>query len=245
MNYTADDIAKLGTILGVWAHPDDESWCMGGVMAIAAANGQRVVCITATRGDAGQTADENKWPQSELKSIREKELERAMEILGVSEHIWLDYEDGKLAEADSQEAAKKIAEAISSIKPDTIFSFGPDGITGHDDHRTVHHWTRLALEFSGSEAMYLCAVELKEKYESIGRRSDQKFNIYFNTDKPFTVSKDEADLYVDLTPEILTKKVASLQAQASQTAGMFADPDGLDFIQQSCACEAFMKVENT
>ena len=41
----------LGTVLSVWAHPDDESYCCAGLMADAVAHGQRVTCVTATRGE--------------------------------------------------------------------------------------------------------------------------------------------------------------------------------------------------
>ncbi len=50
---TQSDVAQLGTILGIWAHPDDETWSSAGLMAMAADNGQRVVCVTATYGENG------------------------------------------------------------------------------------------------------------------------------------------------------------------------------------------------
>jgi LmbE family N-acetylglucosaminyl deacetylase len=46
-------ISALGTIMGIWVHPDDEAYLSGGLMALARANGQRVVCVTATRGELG------------------------------------------------------------------------------------------------------------------------------------------------------------------------------------------------
>lgn len=58
---TAGDVAGLGTILGVWAHPDDEVYLSAGVMAAAAAAGNRVVVVTATRGEHG-TDDPARWP---------------------------------------------------------------------------------------------------------------------------------------------------------------------------------------
>ncbi|HXV94036.1 MAG TPA: PIG-L family deacetylase, partial [Pseudonocardia sp.] len=47
------DLADLGTILGVWAHPDDETFLTAGLMALAREAGNRVVCATATRGERG------------------------------------------------------------------------------------------------------------------------------------------------------------------------------------------------
>lgn len=64
----------LGTILGVWAHPDDETYLCGGLMARAAAAGDRVVCITATRGENG-SPDEDRWPSgAALAAVRTCEM---------------------------------------------------------------------------------------------------------------------------------------------------------------------------
>src|SRR4249919_2707816 len=53
-----------GTILSVWAHPDDETYLAAGLMAAAVQAGQRVVCVTATRGELGST-DPDRWPPGE------------------------------------------------------------------------------------------------------------------------------------------------------------------------------------
>jgi LmbE family N-acetylglucosaminyl deacetylase len=49
------DIRELGTVLSIWAHPDDEAYLCDGIMAMAAAAGSRVVCVTAARGELGVT----------------------------------------------------------------------------------------------------------------------------------------------------------------------------------------------
>jgi LmbE family N-acetylglucosaminyl deacetylase len=48
-----DTTGDLGTVLGVWGHPDDEAYLSAGLMMRALTNGHRVVCVTATRGEAG------------------------------------------------------------------------------------------------------------------------------------------------------------------------------------------------
>jgi len=100
---TSDDVAALGTILGVWAHPDDEAYLSGGLMALARDNGQRVVCVTATRGERG-TPDPVAWPPERLAEERTRELARCLSILGVEEHHWLGYRDGGCAGADHDPA---------------------------------------------------------------------------------------------------------------------------------------------
>ena len=67
------DLAELGTIVSVWAHPDDEAYLCGGLMATAADAGLRVVCVTATRGELGVT-DPVRWPPERMAEIREAEL---------------------------------------------------------------------------------------------------------------------------------------------------------------------------
>lgn len=75
------DIAELGTILSIWAHPDDEAYLCGGIMAVATAAASRVVCATATRGELGVT-DPVRWPPERLAAIREAELAEGLRILG-------------------------------------------------------------------------------------------------------------------------------------------------------------------
>ena len=83
------DTAELGTILGIWAHPDDDIFCSAGLMATAVRSGQRVVDVTATRGEGG-SMDEERWPPESMGEVRTKELLRSLEILGVTEHRFLD-----------------------------------------------------------------------------------------------------------------------------------------------------------
>src|SRR5439155_10948723 len=96
------DDASLGTMLCVWAHPDDETYLAAGLMAQAVSEGRRVVCVTATRGEEGSW-DEDRWPSSEMGKVREQELMASLEVLGVTEHLWLDYYDGTCAGVEHSE----------------------------------------------------------------------------------------------------------------------------------------------
>ena len=108
---TSTDVAELGTILGIWAHPDDEAYLSGGLMAMARDNGQRVVCVTATRGELG-TPDPVAWPPDRLAAERTRELARCLAVLGVREHHWLGYRDGECAAADPDGAVERLCEVI-------------------------------------------------------------------------------------------------------------------------------------
>src|SRR5947207_1873194 len=100
---TSDDIKQLGTILSVWAHPDDESFSCAGIMAAAIQNGQSVACITATKGEDG-VQDESRWPAEQLGEIRAHEMDEALDILGCHNHNWLGYHDGRCQEISADEA---------------------------------------------------------------------------------------------------------------------------------------------
>jgi LmbE family N-acetylglucosaminyl deacetylase len=230
---------ELGTILGLWAHPDDEVFASAGLMMRAVSNGQRVVVVTATKGDAGQTADEVQWPQEKLAEIREQELKRSLETIGVREHFWLDYADGKLAGVPTVEVVAALQKTLGDFCPDTIVTFEPQGITGHEDHQAVYLW---AKEFAGSfsvEPRVLCAVECEEFYESHGRALHAEHNIYFNVSKPHVVSANDADVCVSLNEEEQAIKLGALTAHASQTAGMLASQQGREALSALCKCECF------
>ena len=130
---TGDPTAELGTVLGVWAHPDDEAYLSAGLMALARRHGRRVVVVTATAGEHG-TDDPVCWPPARLARRRRKEMAASLAAIGVDEHQWLGYGDGACADADEGEAVATIGEIIDAVQPDTIVTFGPDGMTGHPDH---------------------------------------------------------------------------------------------------------------
>lgn len=222
--FTTQDIKKLGTILGVWAHPDDETFCMAGIMMAAVANGQHVACITATRGEKG-SQNPQRWPLETLGKVREQEMEAALKVIGCKHHEWLDYIDGELPQVDTDEAVGKIARIISQVRPDSIFSFGPDGATGHPDHITVSHWTQLAADTAGSTATIYRNVDSREWYERSGYELDKKINIYFNTDQPPLIAEADMDLLYKLPNYICRRKTNALRMQTSQTEIMFNSID--------------------
>src|SRR5437867_687148 len=100
-------VDELGTILGVWAHPDDETYTTAGLMARAVRAGSRVVCVTATRGEGG-SMDEEKWPSATMGQVREQELLRSLAVLGVSEHMWLDLPDVDMDTPVPEQGAVKV-----------------------------------------------------------------------------------------------------------------------------------------
>lgn len=215
---TTDDIKRLGTILGIWAHPDDETYSMGGIMAAAVENGQTVVCITATRGELG-IQDESRWPAKRLGQIREQELKHAFKILGVERHHWLDYPDGGCDKVDENEAVNRICSLIVAFKPDSILTFGADGLTGHPDHQTVSGWAVKARDMAESHAKIYYLTQTHAQYEAL-QEADKRFNIFFNTDQPPVCVPGKCSIRLELNDELYDLKLKALYAMPSQTEGM-------------------------
>ena len=235
---TTEDIKKLGTILSVWAHPDDESFLAAGVISAAAQNGQTVACVTATKGEAG-SQDPKKWPPEKLAEIRAGELAKALEILGVKKHFWLGYRDGSCCDVPTPEAVQKLSKIIQEVRPDSILTFGPDGWTGHDDHRTMYHWVQAAVQKLDKKPSVYCVVHTPNHYEKYFKPADEALNLFFNIDMPPLLDEKKCDIYFVLPPATCVKKCDALAASPSQTEALFRIFNR-DFVREAFAIECFI-----
>jgi LmbE family N-acetylglucosaminyl deacetylase len=211
-------VDPLGTILSIWAHPDDETFLAGAVMARAVAAGSRVVCATATRGEQG-SPDPQRWPPGPpLAAVRTEELAAALGELGVREHIWLDYPDGGCGEVDEDEAASKLAEIMEEIRPDTVLTFGPDGMTGHIDHKAVSRWTTAAAHCARLSPTALHFATNTPAFVAEFRQFMDDFEVMMDDGELPVTSRDELSIYVAADGELLSQKVRALAHQQSQIA---------------------------
>jgi LmbE family N-acetylglucosaminyl deacetylase len=133
-------------LLGVFAHPDDEVFCVGGTLAQWAKAGCETMIISATRGEAGQIQDAHAASRATLGAVREQELRDACARLGVRRVECLDYGDGALAEVDGATLAGQVATFIRDFQPDIVVTFGPDGGYGHPDHIAISEATTRACQ---------------------------------------------------------------------------------------------------
>lgn len=130
------------SLLVILAHPDDESFPMGGTLAKYAAEGVRIILICATRGEAG-------IPGLSLQAagkIRERELQAAAKTLGLAEVKFLGYHDGQLAQAEPEQIVGQLVKIMQEVRPLAVITFGPDGISGHPDHVAIHRFTTQAFD---------------------------------------------------------------------------------------------------
>jgi LmbE family N-acetylglucosaminyl deacetylase len=228
----------LGTVMTIWAHPDDETYLVGGLSAALTDGGHRVVCVTATRGEAGVTSG-GPAPDVPLAQVRSAELEAALRLLGIEEHHWLDYPDGGCADVDTAQAVDRIAAIIDAVRPDTVITFGPDGFTGHPDHRTVSRWTSLAVAATSRQPRVLHAVAREEVAD---RELDEDFGV-FELGRPRVCADDELAVLLRLDGLLLDRKVEALLHQASQTAGLVAAV-GLERFRSWVAVESLAEPES-
>jgi LmbE family N-acetylglucosaminyl deacetylase len=217
---TAENVAELGTILGIWAHPDDEAYLSAGLMALARDNGQRVVCVTATRGESG-TPDPVAWPPDRLAAERTREMARCLDVLGVNEHHWLGHRDGGCAAADPTAAVSQICDVVGDVQPDTVLTFGPDGVTGHPDHRTVSAWAGAAFARAAPPGARLLHAAVPEPWEARWSELSASLDIYL-PGYPVVTPPERLAVDVVLDPLTAARKVRALAAQTTQTAGLIA-----------------------
>jgi len=235
---TASDISRLGTILGIWAHPDDEAYLSGGLMALARDAGATVVCVTATHGELG-TADPVTWPPDRLAAERTAEMSKCLGILGVTEHHWLDFRDGDCDTAPANEAVDALSRIIAQVDPDTVLTFGADGITGHPDHQAVGSWAAAAFDRTARPSARLLQAAVPERQVRQWGELNEQLGVYL-PGYPVTVPDDRLVVDLVLEPQVAARKVRALAAQETQTSGLIATL-GLERYTAWVADEAFVQ----
>jgi LmbE family N-acetylglucosaminyl deacetylase len=212
--------AELGTVLGVWGHPDDEAYLSGGLMADAVDAGSRVVCVTATKGEAGFPDDD---PRSvdERMAVREAELAACLDVLRVREHRWLPYRDGWCDRVPNDEAVAKLCAIMDEVQPDTVLTFGPEGQTGHVDHIAASRWTTLAFrEAAPATARLFYATQTPDWNATMGVLFDvDEIMMVKGMELPST-DPDDLAIWMRLDDGLLDRKVRALRSQASQVDGL-------------------------
>lgn len=142
-------------VLAIVAHPDDESFGLGAVLAAFAASGSVVSVLCMTRGEASTLHGVD----GDLAEVRAQELQRAAEILGVTRVGLLGYPDGDLATVPLDLLVDDIRSFIDGHGADGIVVFDPSGITGHPDHQRA---TDAAVAYARTDRVPILAWTLPE-----------------------------------------------------------------------------------
>ena len=146
------------------AHPDDESFGFGGIIARYVDEGVEVYLICATDGGAGVIPPEMLAGRNSVAEVRLAELDCAAEYLRLRQVFKLGYKDsdmmGQPANQDPdclwyawqnkpEEVVQRIVEVIRAVKPQVIVTFDKFGGYGHPDHIAVHRATMEAFSKAG------------------------------------------------------------------------------------------------
>ena len=117
-------------------------------MAAARRRGERVVVVTATAGEHG-TADPDRWPPERLgRATRARAADQPRRPRRARATSCSAIPTAVARNTTARHASSTI---IDDVRPDTIVTFGPEGMTGHPDHRAVSRWTTDAWQAAGRE----------------------------------------------------------------------------------------------
>jgi LmbE family N-acetylglucosaminyl deacetylase len=146
------------TILAVLAHPDDETFGLGGTLAFYAQKGYDTYYVCATRGEVGSADEEFMKGFKDTAEMRTDELMRAAKILGIKEVFFLGYRDSGMPGSEDNkhpnaqvahpidEVAGRVVKYIRELKPQVVLTFDPIGGYKHPDHIHIQQATTLAFE---------------------------------------------------------------------------------------------------
>jgi len=149
-----------------FAHPDDESFGMGGVIAYYVERGVEVSLICATNGDVGTVDSEFMQDYDTIAELRLDELRCAAETLGIKHVMTYGYRDSGMMgtpenehpdclwQQDETVVVGKIVRDIRSIRPHVVVTFDPWGGYGHPDHIYMHRATTKAFHAASDPAQF-------------------------------------------------------------------------------------------
>jgi LmbE family N-acetylglucosaminyl deacetylase len=159
----------------------------------------------------------------------------------VTEHFLLGLTDGSCASADRAAVVSQLVGIIDALAPDTIVTFGPDGMTGHEDHQTVSTWATDARAAAAPHARLLYATTT-EDFAVAWESCRDDFDVFLADGLPLRTPAVDLAVALRLDPAALDRKIVALRAQASQTTALFAAL-GEDRVRQWWSQETFIAAE--
>jgi LmbE family N-acetylglucosaminyl deacetylase len=135
-------LAGVTSVLAVVAHPDDESFGLGGLLhrLTGAGAGASVLCFTHGEASTLHGLD------GDLDTVRPAEFAAATRVLGVGRSLLLSYPDAELADVPLADLAGQVARLARQTEPSHLLAFDVGGVTGHPDHQRA---TAAALAAAG------------------------------------------------------------------------------------------------
>jgi LmbE family N-acetylglucosaminyl deacetylase len=194
------------TVMVFTPHPDDDLFGCGGVMALLARNGNKIIVVIYTNDNKGSFDLE--MTSERLARIRKAEQEAAMEVIGVPKEslIWLGYDDGELEYAEPKALCGQAAKLIRKYRPDAVFSIDPG-----EWHERWHKSDHRMAAFNTADAIR--AAEFHLYYPE---------HLLVDGLKPYKVplmmfyyAAGEANYWVDIT-DVVDLKIKAVSKHVSQ-----------------------------
>jgi N-acetyl-1-D-myo-inositol-2-amino-2-deoxy-alpha-D-glucopyranoside deacetylase len=248
-------------MLAVFAHPDDEAFTSGGIFATLRDRGVEVTLVCATRGEEGEIRVPELATRENLGEVREGELRRAMEAVGVTDVRLLDYRDSgmigtpendnpiALIQASESEVAERIAAIIREVRPAVVETFGPDGFYGHPDHLMMYRATTAAVLAEGEApggwrvgALYYATMP-RERFLEMAERPNGPFRD-FSAEQLAQLGTPLAEIttIVEVVPVVQRKRTA-MEAHRTQFGdGSLVRDLGPDEFERLLSREHFVRV---
>jgi N-acetyl-1-D-myo-inositol-2-amino-2-deoxy-alpha-D-glucopyranoside deacetylase len=225
------------SVLVIVAHPDDETFGMGGTMARLIDEGHAVTVVCATRGEVGEISDPEIATPETLGQVREQELRDAMHELGVEDVRFLEYRDSGMAgtaenedtrafiQAEPMEVSMDLSAIMQEVNPDVVITWDQSGGYGHPDHVRVHE---TATDAFGSYAMrsgrpvrlYYTAlpVHLFEEMQAELREQGVEFGSQQIRDSVMRLPRPPVTTAIDVTTYVEAKRRAMAHHRSQMPA---------------------------
>ncbi|WP_017976538.1 mycothiol conjugate amidase Mca [Actinopolyspora halophila] len=158
-------MAERLRLMTVHAHPDDESSKGAASTARYAAEGNDMMVVTCTGGEAGSIlnpAMDRPGVVEKMPEIRREEMARAAEVLGV-QHRWMGFVDSGLPEGDPppplpegcfarqplEVPTAELVRLVREFRPHVVVTYDETGGYPHPDHVKCHEVSMEAFDASG------------------------------------------------------------------------------------------------
>lgn len=237
-------------LAAVFAHPDDDTYGLGGTLAM---DGDIDYSLAvATSGEAGVISDPSLATRENLADVREAEQREALRVLGVkspSVHF-LHNPDGGLKDVPREGIVEGIAGLLRSIRPHLVVTFGPEGITRHEDHIAVgraaseafHRARGNGSEDGSFQRLYYCAIpqsDLERFWNNLRARGVDVGDL----EGPFMprgVPDETIAVRVD-TRDVFKRKLEAIRAHRTQQVELEYLPEDLqpEILGEECFVQAW------
>lgn len=210
-------------VLIVFPHPDDEAFSCAGVVRQMTKRDIPVTYACLTLGEMGRNLGNPPFATREsLPEIRRVELQNAAKAMGIQDLRMMGLRDKTIEFEDDEKMIKLVADLIEELNPSLMITFLP-GYSVHPDHEATARAVR--------EAVRRMPVETRPTVLAVGFAN----NTFEEVGLP--------PINVDIS-DVMTDKVAALQAHASQTAWMIEESkkrvdDGSPMTESWLKSEAF------